>query len=51
MFTVWCRHAHFDWQITDQFVYVIGKSNIMLTWTYIIEIDIEGTHNFKRVYY
>jgi len=23
----------------------------MLTWTYIIEIDIEGTHNFKRVYY
>ena len=29
MFTVLCRHAHSDWQITEAFLYAIGKSNIM----------------------
>ena len=29
MFTVLCRHAHSDWQSTEAFLYVIGKSNIM----------------------
>jgi len=40
MFTVLCSHAHSDWQSTEAFLYVIGKSNIMLTWTYIIVLDI-----------
>jgi len=34
MFTVSCRHAHYDWQSTDAYLYVIGQSNIMLTWAY-----------------
>ena len=29
MFTVLCKHAHSDWQSTEVFPYVIGKSNIM----------------------
>jgi len=29
MFTVRCRHVHSEWQSTEAFVYVIGKSNIM----------------------
>ena len=29
MFTDLCRQAHSNWQITEAFVYVIGKSNIM----------------------
>ena len=29
MFTVLCTHGHSDWQSTDSFLYVIGKSNIM----------------------
>jgi len=29
MFTVLCRYAYFDWQSTDVFLYVIGKSIIM----------------------
>ena len=28
MFIVLCRHAHSDWQSTETFLYVIGKSNI-----------------------
>ena len=28
MFTVLCRHAHFDRQSTEAFLYVIEKSNI-----------------------
>ena len=40
MFTVLCRHAHYDWQSTDEFEYDIGKSNIMLTWTYSSVIEI-----------
>ena len=32
MFTVLYRHMHSDWQSTEVFLYVIGKSNIMLTW-------------------
>ena len=30
MFTVLCRHTHSDWQNTEAFLYVIGKSNIIL---------------------
>ena len=48
MFTVWCRHAHSDWQSTKACLYVVGKSNIMLPWTYIIVLDIWGKHNLKR---
>ena len=41
MFTEWCRHAHSYWQSTvNAFLYVLGKSNSMLTWTYIIVLDI-----------
>jgi len=29
MFTVLCRNAHSDWQTTEAFQYVTGKSNIM----------------------
>jgi len=39
-FTVCCRHAHSDWKSTGAFFYVIRKSNIMLTWTYIIVLNI-----------
>jgi len=39
-FTGWCRHAHSDRQSTESFLYVIGKTNIMLTWTCIIFFDI-----------
>ena len=28
MFAVWCEQAHSDWQSTNAFLYVIGKSNI-----------------------
>ena len=51
MFTVLCRHAHFDWQSTEAFLYIIGKSNIMLTWKYIGVLDIKGKHNFKLLLY
>ena len=35
------------------FIYVIGKSNIMLTWQYIIVLNfnIKGMHNFKYFCY
>ena len=36
MFTVLCRHVHSGWKNTKAFTYVIAKSNIMKTWTYII---------------
>jgi len=36
MFTVLCRHVHSGWENTKAFTYVIAKSNIMKTWTYII---------------
>ena len=29
VFMVWWRHTHSDWQCTETFLYVIGKSNIM----------------------
>jgi len=32
MLTVLCRHAHSDWQSTEAFLYVTGKSYIMQTW-------------------
>ena len=41
---------HYDWQSTETFLYVIGKSNIMLTLEYIIYLEIKGKHNFKTVY-
>ena len=40
MFTVYCRHAHSDWNSTAAFIYFIARSTIMLTWTYIIVLDI-----------
>ena len=51
MFTVLCRHAHCDWQSTEVFLNIIGKSNIMLTWKYIGVLNIKGKHNFKHFYY
>jgi len=33
-------YAYSNWQSTEAISYVIGKSNIMLTWTYIIVLDI-----------
>ena len=51
MLTVWCRHAHSNWQRTETFLYIIGKSNIMLTWTYLLVIGIKGKHNFKLFWY
>ena len=51
MLTILCRHAHSDWQSTEAFLYVIGKSNIMQTWKYICVLNIKGKHNFKHVYY
>ena len=47
MLTVLCRHEHSEWQNTAAFLYVIRKSTIMLTWKYIIVLDIIGKHNFK----
>ena len=35
------EQAPSDWQSTEAFLYVIGKSNSMLTWTYIIVLDIK----------
>jgi len=29
-------------------VYAIGKSNIMLTWEYIVVLNIKGKHNLKQ---
>jgi len=46
-----CRHAHFDWQSTEAFVYVMGKSNITLPWTYIIVLDIKEKHNSTFLLY
>jgi len=40
MITVYCRHAHSDWQSTETVLYVKGKSNTVLKWTYIIVLDI-----------
>ena len=34
MITVLCRNKHSNWQSTEAFLYIIGKSNIMLTWNY-----------------
>ena len=35
------EQAPSDWQSTEAFLYVIGNSNSMLTWTYIIVLDIK----------
>ena len=51
MFTVSCRHAHYDWQSTQVYLFVNEKANVMLTWTYIIVLYILGKHNFKPFYY
>jgi len=40
MFTVWCRHAHSDWQSTGTHLFLIAKSYIMLTLIYTIVFDI-----------
>ena len=31
--------GHYDWQSTESFLYVVGKSNITLKWTYVIVLD------------
>ena len=51
MFTVLCRHAHSIWQSTESFLYVIGKSIITSTWTYIFAFDIEEKQNLSLFYY
>ena len=51
MFTVLCRHALSDWQLTEAFLYVLGKSNIMLTWQYIFVLDIKEKQDLKLFYY
>jgi len=53
MLTVLRRHEHFDWQSTKAFLYVIGKSIIILTWTwtYIIVLDISEKTQFQTFYY
>jgi len=35
----------------EVFLYVIGMSNIMLTWNYVNFLNIKGKHNFKQFYY
>ena len=50
MFTVTCGHAHSDWQITEAFIYVIGKSYIMLTWKYKVVLDIKGKHTVYHIH-
>jgi len=45
------RNAHSDWQSTEAFLYVKGRSNIMLTWTYIIVLVINGKHTSLTLYY
>ena len=51
MFTIWCRHAYSDWQSTEAFIYVIGKSNIMLTWTFIIVLKENTISNILLLVY
>jgi len=36
-----------DWLSTNTFLFGIGESNVMFTWSYIIVLDIKGKHNFK----
>ena len=36
VFTVWCRHAHSVLQSPEAFLYVIGKSNYMLTYRHLL---------------
>jgi len=40
-----------DKGLNNFYNYVIGKSYIMLTWKYIIVLNIKGKHNFKQFYY
>jgi len=40
MLTVLCRHVHSDWKSAEAFLYVLEKSNIMLTCTYLIVLNI-----------
>jgi len=50
MFTVLCRHVHSDWQSTEAFLYVKGKSNIIvLDNLHIIEIPTnKGANSYKH---
>ena len=50
MFTVLYRHSHSNWQSNAAFLYVLAESNIMLTWKYIIVLDIKGKQYFKLYY-
>ena len=47
IFTILWRYVHSDWQIINSFLYVIGMSNSMWTWTYMFVFVILGKHNFK----
>jgi len=40
MLTVLCRHVNSDWRLSTDAFLCTGKSNIMLTWKYIIVFDI-----------
>ena len=40
-------YSHSDIQSNEAFLYVIGKSNIMLTWKYIFVLDIKEKTNLK----
>jgi len=50
MFTGLCRHAHSDWKSTEVFQYVIGKSNIMLTWKYIGVLNINKENTISNIF-
>ena len=51
MFTVLCRHAHSVWQITEAFLYVIEKSDIMYTWTLILLFLTFKENTISKLFY
>jgi len=59
MFTVLCRHAHSDWQITVAFLYVIGNyslilckhGNILLSLTFYILLYTHCRNTYQQVSY
>ena len=48
-FTVWRRHAHYDWQSTYTVWNVIRKSNIKLKWSLFLSLKFKETQ-FKMFY-
>ena len=51
MFTVLCRHAHSDWQHTEAFLYVIGKSNLCNQGNKLLALTLKGNTIQNIVYY